>query len=91
MAKSAAFPEPCIPEDIWKTGFMLRLPLASAVTELARSRSKPMAIGVVPSVTGVPNVTEAVMGPEIVFCIGCFVVGSIYITVAEPMVTDAPV
>jgi hypothetical protein len=31
------------------------------------------------------------MGPEIVFCIGCFVVGSIYITVAEPMVTDAPV
>ena len=70
---------------------MVRFPLVSAVTEFAKSRSNPMAIGIEPTVTGVEKVTVAVMGPEMVFCTGCLVVGSIYMTVAEPTVTDAPV
>jgi len=48
-------------------------------------------MGVEPTVTGALNVTEPVMGPEIVFCIGDLVVGSMYMTVADPMVMEAPV
>src|SRR6266704_5605588 len=70
---------------------MLRLPLESAVMELARSRSNPIAIGVVPTVTGLVKVIVPVIGPEIVFCIGDLVVESRYMTVAVPMVIDAPV
>ena len=70
---------------------MLRLPLEPIVTELASLRSKPMAIGVEPTVIGLLNVTVPVMGPGIVACTGALVVGSMYITVAEPMVIDAPV
>ena len=68
---------------------MLRLLLASAVTELARSRSKPIAIGVVPTTIGVEKFTVALIGPEIVVCTTVFVVGFIYITVAEPSVIVA--
>jgi hypothetical protein len=50
-----------------------------------------MAIGVEPSETGVAKATFAVIGPDIVFCTRAFDVGSIYITVADPMVTVAPV
>ena len=70
---------------------MLRLPLESVGTECARSRSKPIAIGVLPTVIGLLKVIVAVMGPEMVFCTGDFVVGSMYITVAEPIAMDAPV
>ena len=66
-------------------------PLPSIVTEAVRSRSKPMAIGVEPAVIGAVNDTVAVMGPEIVFCTGALVMGSMYITVAEAIVIDAPV
>ena len=61
------------------------------VTEVARSRSKPIAMGVVPTVIGLVNVTFAVMGPEIVAWTGALVLGSIYMTVAEAIVIDAPV
>ena len=45
---------------------MLRLPPEPAVTELARSRSKPIAIGVDPIVMGLLKVTFALIGPGIV-------------------------
>lgn len=82
-------PEPSVPEVTSKTGFMLRLPLESAVRELARLRSKLIAIGVEPTVMGLLKVTLPVIGPEIVACTAALVVGSMYITVAEPMVMVA--
>ena len=75
--KSMAFPEPAVPELTWNTGLQTRFPFASIVTECARSRSNPIAIGVVPTVTGVLNVMLALIGPAIVFCITVRVFGSI--------------
>ena len=82
-------PEPCVPALTWNTGFIVTLPLASAVTELARSISKSMAIGVDPTVIGLSKFIVPVIGPVIIFCIGDFVFGSIYMTVAEPMLREA--
>jgi hypothetical protein len=70
---------------------MVRLPFEPMVTELAKSRSKPIDIGVEPTVMGLENVMFPVMGPGIVAWTGALVVGSIYITVAEAMEIDAPV
>lgn len=70
---------------------MVKLPPEFWVTDFARSRSNPIAIGVEPTLMGLLNVTVPVIGPEIVFCVAVFVAGSIYMTVAEPMVTVAPV
>jgi hypothetical protein len=88
---SSGFPMPCISEVTWKTGFMLKVPLASVERELARLRSNPMTIGADPTVIGAVKVTVAVMGPEIVFWTSDLEPGSIYIAVAELMLMDAPV
>jgi hypothetical protein len=45
---------------------MVRLPFVAIVTELARSRSKLMAIGVEPTVIGLVKEMFPVVGPEIV-------------------------
>ena len=78
-----------MPAVTWKTGFSVRLPVASAVTDLARSISNPMAIGVDPTAIGLAKVIVPVIGPAIVFCAGTFVLGSIYMTVADAMLIDA--
>jgi hypothetical protein len=49
-----------------------------------------MAMGVDPTVMGLLKDTFAVIGPGMVAWTAALVVGSIYITVAEPIVMDAP-
>jgi len=88
---SLGFPEPCVPTVTLKTGVMLKAPVALIITELARLRSNPIAMGVEPTVTGLLKLTITLMGPGIVACTGTPNVGSMYITVAEPIEMLAPV
>ena len=90
LAKSIGLLAVCVLLVMVKTGVILRL-LPDCVTELARFKSNPMDMGVLPTVTGVPNVTFPVIGPEMVLWTTDFVVGSMYITDAEPIVMLAPV